>query len=172
MVLFYMKTNVLQDFHICISVPLNQLSEFVSTCKKSGHFINSLLRFSQFKNLAVWLSENILAYISGTRFFFFIWNLGNNTPNNINFHFRPMPEKNNDNISQNSKNPIFDPFWDNFPQPHQTHQHAKFHKKTTDQFRENLWKERWKDGRTQIHRALPATTRIYNVTNLTIKQLI
>ena len=34
--IFYMKTNVLQDFHICISVPLIQLSEMhgVGTVKR------------------------------------------------------------------------------------------------------------------------------------------
>ena len=43
--------------------------EFVSTCKKWGSFISLFWRNSWFKNLAIWMAENTLAYISGTRSF-------------------------------------------------------------------------------------------------------
>ena len=32
--IFYMKTNVLQDFHICISVPLNKIKLKFTTGRK------------------------------------------------------------------------------------------------------------------------------------------
>ena len=41
------------------------LSEFVSTCKKSGYFIDLFWRYGWLKNPAIWLAENILAHISG-----------------------------------------------------------------------------------------------------------
>ena len=43
--------------------------EFVSACKKWGCFIDLFLRNSWIKNLVIWLAENILVYISKTRFF-------------------------------------------------------------------------------------------------------
>ena len=42
---------------------------FVSTCKKSGYFTNSFWRYCWLKNPAIRLTENILAYISGTKIF-------------------------------------------------------------------------------------------------------
>ena len=42
--------------------------ELVSTCKKSGYFIDLLWRFCSFKNTPICLPESILAHISGTRF--------------------------------------------------------------------------------------------------------
>ena len=45
------------------------LCEFVSTCKESGYFITFFWRYSWLKNPAIWLAENILAHISGTKIF-------------------------------------------------------------------------------------------------------
>ena len=45
------------------------LCEFVSTCKKSGYFIDLFWRYGWLKNPAIWLAENILAHISGTKIF-------------------------------------------------------------------------------------------------------
>ena len=45
------------------------LCKFVSTCKKSGYFIDLFWRYGWLKNPAIWLAENILAHISGTRIF-------------------------------------------------------------------------------------------------------
>ena len=45
------------------------LCEFVSTGKKSGYFIDLFWRYAWLKNPAIWLTENILAHISGTRIF-------------------------------------------------------------------------------------------------------
>ena len=42
--------------------------ELVSTCKKSGNFIDLFCRFRSFKNTAIWLEESILAHIFGLRF--------------------------------------------------------------------------------------------------------
>ena len=42
----------------------------LSTCKKNQAFSSFVfLRYSQFKNAAIWLAKNILAHISGTRSF-------------------------------------------------------------------------------------------------------
>ena len=43
--------------------------ELVSTWKKSGYFINLFRRYGWLKNLAIWLAEEILAHISGTKIF-------------------------------------------------------------------------------------------------------
>ena len=43
------------------------LCEFVSTCKKSGYFIDLFWRYSWLKNAAIWLAENILTHFSRTR---------------------------------------------------------------------------------------------------------
>ena len=48
--------------------PLN-LCEFVSTCKKSGYLIDWFWRYGWLKNLAVWLTDKILAHISETKNF-------------------------------------------------------------------------------------------------------
>ena len=45
------------------------LCEFVSTCKKSGYFIDLFWKYGWLKNPAIWLAENILAHISGTKIF-------------------------------------------------------------------------------------------------------
>ena len=45
------------------------LCEFVSSCKKSGYFIDLFWRYGWLKNPAIWLSENILAHVSGTKIF-------------------------------------------------------------------------------------------------------
>ena len=45
------------------------LHEFVSTCKKSGYFINLFWRHGSLENPAILLAENILAHISGKEFF-------------------------------------------------------------------------------------------------------
>ena len=49
--------------------PTFNLCEFASTCKKSGYFIDLFWRYGWLKNPAIWLAENILAHISGTRIF-------------------------------------------------------------------------------------------------------
>ena len=61
--------------------------EFVSACKKWGCFIRYFWRNSWLKNPAIWLTESILAYISGTRF----------VPNR-NFHYRINSVKINNQI--------------------------------------------------------------------------
>ena len=43
------------------------LCELVSTCKKSCYFIELFWRYSWLKNPAIWLADNILAHISGTK---------------------------------------------------------------------------------------------------------
>ena len=43
--------------------------DFVSTCKKWACFIDLFWRNNWFKNHAIWMTESILAYISGTRSF-------------------------------------------------------------------------------------------------------
>ena len=47
--------------------PTFNLCEFASTCKKSGYFIDLFWRYGWLKNPAIWLAENILVHISGTR---------------------------------------------------------------------------------------------------------
>ena len=69
------------------------LCKFVSTCKKSGYFINLFWRYGWLKNPAIWLAENILAHISGTKSSQ-IWDLCRNTEVNINFHYRSNSVKN------------------------------------------------------------------------------
>ena len=48
--------------------PINSC-EFVSTCKKSGYFIDLFWRYGWLKNPAIWSAENILAHISATKIF-------------------------------------------------------------------------------------------------------
>ena len=43
------------------------LCEFVSTSKKSGYFIDLFWSYGWLKNPAIWLAENNLAHISGTK---------------------------------------------------------------------------------------------------------
>ena len=45
------------------------LCEFISTSKKSGYFIDLFWRSGWLENPAIWLAENILAHISGTKIF-------------------------------------------------------------------------------------------------------
>ena len=45
------------------------LCGFLSTCKKTGYFTDSFWRYGSLKNSAIWLAENILAHISGTKGF-------------------------------------------------------------------------------------------------------
>ena len=74
---------------------INFICELVSTCKKSGYFIDLFWRYGWLKNPAIWLAENILAHISGTKIF-----------PNIGF----VQEHSWPNFSINSKNPVFGPF--------------------------------------------------------------
>ena len=69
------------------------LCEFVSTYEKSGYFIDLFWRYGWLKNPAIWLAENILAHISGTKSSQ-IWDLCRNTEVNINFHYRSNSVKN------------------------------------------------------------------------------
>ena len=55
--------------HPKISWSTLNLFEFVLTWKKSGYFIDLFWRYGLLKNPAIWLVENILAYVSGTKFF-------------------------------------------------------------------------------------------------------
>ena len=41
--------------------------QLVSTCKNSGYFIDLFWRYGWLKNPTIWLAENILAHISGTK---------------------------------------------------------------------------------------------------------
>ena len=41
----------------------------ISTCQKSSYFFHFFWKYGRLKNLAIWLAENILAYISETRIF-------------------------------------------------------------------------------------------------------
>ena len=45
------------------------LCEFLSSYKKPGYFIDLIWRYGSLKNPAIWLSDNILAHISGTNIF-------------------------------------------------------------------------------------------------------
>ena len=93
-----------------ISINFN-LCEFVSTCKKSGYFIDLLWRYGWLKNPAIWLAENILAP-SQEQKFSQTWDLCRNRANNINFHYRTNSEKINDKIFQYIKKK---PFLVHFP---------------------------------------------------------
>ena len=53
--------------HQFLTMPNPEL--FQSTCKKYGCFIDFFRRNGWFKNPAIWMAENILVYISRTRFF-------------------------------------------------------------------------------------------------------
>ena len=50
--------NFWSNFNLC---------ELVSTCKESGYFTDLFWRYIWLKNPAIWLPENILAHISGTK---------------------------------------------------------------------------------------------------------
>ena len=52
--------NFWSNFNLC---------EFVSTCKKPGYFTDLFWRYGWLNNPAIWLADNILAYISGTKLF-------------------------------------------------------------------------------------------------------
>ena len=45
------------------------LSGLVSKCKKSDYFIDFFCRYGWLKNSAIWLAENFLAHIWGTKIF-------------------------------------------------------------------------------------------------------
>ena len=144
---FLTMTNFWSTFNLC---------EFVSTCKKSGYFIDLFWRYGWLKNPAIWLAENILAHISGTKIL--------NTANNINFHYRTNSEKINDKMFQYiPKSQCFGPFLVHLPNFWSkkdfsgksifvTHNFKwvsstmpKFRKKIMIQFQENAWT----DGRTE-----------------------
>ena len=85
------------------------LREFVWTCKKSG-FDWIVLQICWLKNPAIWLDENVLTLISGTKCF--IWDLCRNTANNMNFDYRTNSVKINDKIFQQiQKTLFFGHFW-------------------------------------------------------------
>ena len=75
------------------------LCKFVSTCKKSGYFIELFWRcdLKQSCNLIGW--EHFSLYLRNQNFSQ-IWDLCRNTVNNINFHYRTNSIKINDNIFQ------------------------------------------------------------------------
>ena len=64
-----LATHISGHAHPKISWSTFNLCEFVSICKKSGYFIDLFWRYGWLKNPAIWLAENILAHISGTRIF-------------------------------------------------------------------------------------------------------
>ena len=70
---------------------------FVSTCKKSGYFIDLLWGYGWSKNHAIWLAENISAHIAGKKVF---PNMSRNTENNSKFDHRTNSVKINDQIFQ------------------------------------------------------------------------
>ena len=61
---YYSKHHFL-DICQCAS----NLCEFLSTCKKWGHFTYSFWRYGWLKNTAIWLAEHILAHVSVTNTF-------------------------------------------------------------------------------------------------------
>ena len=86
----------------------------MSTCKKSGYSIDLFWRYVWLKTHAIWLAENILANISGTKNFpnmGFVLSILNNT----NFHYRTNSTKINDHIFQQIQKTVFGPFLVHFP---------------------------------------------------------
>ena len=71
---------------------------FLNLCQQpyqnSGLFINSFLRFTKFKNNAIWLLKSILAYNSGTRIFPDMEFALANSLFRLNFHYKPKSRKN------------------------------------------------------------------------------
>ena len=68
-------TTHIQNFFDQLLIHLNLYQH----AKKSGYFIDLFWRYGWLKNPAVWLAENILAHISGTRIF---------PDMGLNFHYR------------------------------------------------------------------------------------
>ena len=90
---------------ICFWTTFN-LCEFVSTCKKSGYFIDLFGRYGWLKKSCNWLAENSSAHIRGTKFSQ-IRILCRSTANNINFHYRSTSVKINDQIFQQIQKILF-----------------------------------------------------------------
>ena len=61
------QTRVMAKQHISKSRPTFNLCDFVSTCKKTGYFIDFFWKYGWLKNPAIWLDENIFAHISGNK---------------------------------------------------------------------------------------------------------
>ena len=100
----YPSKNLWSGFNLC---------EFVSTCKKSGYFIDLFWRYDWLKNPAIWLAENILP-ISQKLEFSQIWDLFRNTTNNINIHYSTNSVKINDKIFQYIQKTLFLAHFPNF----------------------------------------------------------
>ena len=100
--------------HPFLTMPTVNLCEFVTTCKKSFHWLIFWI-YGWLKNPAIWLAENILAHMQELKFSQ-IWNGCRNAANNINFHYRINSVRINDKFfSINSKNPVFGTFLVCFP---------------------------------------------------------
>ena len=94
-----LATPIFDQVHQQMFWPSFNLCEFMSTCKKSGYSIDLFWRYVWLKTHAIWLAENILANISGTKNFpniGFVLSILNNT----NFHYRTNSAKINDHIFQ------------------------------------------------------------------------
>ena len=92
------------DFNLC---------EFVSTCKKSGYFINSFWRYGWLKMLqSDWMI--IFWPISQELEFSQIWDFCRNKANNIHFHYRTNSVKINGNIFQYIQKVLFLAHFPNF----------------------------------------------------------
>ena len=149
--------------------------EFVSTCKKSGYFMDFIWRCGWLKNPAIWLAENILAHTQKPKFFL-IWNLCRNRANNINFIIAQTYAK----FFPQIQKPLFlIRFWFIFPifgisifsgkSGSLTHNFMWF-SSTILKFRKNWWQNPkkmpgQKDGRadTLFHRTILATPRVQKV---------
>ena len=59
--IFYMKTNVLQDFHICISVPLNRLT-FIGKTFKNQISVTNATKIISFFRLRIIFSLDIVRF--------------------------------------------------------------------------------------------------------------
>ena len=59
--IFYMKTNVLQDFHICISVPLNRLT-FIGKTFKNQISVTNAAKIISFFRLRIIFSLDIVRF--------------------------------------------------------------------------------------------------------------
>ena len=64
-----MATTIFDHAHANIFWSTFNSCEFVWTRKKSGYFTDLFWRYGWLKNLAIWLPENILARLSGTKLF-------------------------------------------------------------------------------------------------------
>ena len=91
-----MTTLNFDHAHPNIFQPTFLFPEFVSTFKKSKEIVD--LGFQEISYLKAWQSDWPRTFWrkSGEQDFSQIWDLCKDTSNNINFHYKPNSEKNND----------------------------------------------------------------------------